>query len=101
MPAVTEIRCYIEEYSTSPGVLGLRLREKNTGRTVVLGTAYEDEKQQFVQFLLAGRAHRAALPALFDPTDPTDAVLISGPVESEDAATVTFIYDDRLSYLFS
>lgn len=99
MTATVAVKCYIEEYETASGALGARLREKGTGRRVVLGTTLPVEKQKFIQFLFAARAHRDAMPDLFDPTGERDAVLVSGHVEVEGQSEVSFVYDDQLSYL--
>jgi hypothetical protein len=98
---VTSIRCYIEEYDTTTGSKGARLREKGTTRKVILGTTTQDEQQQFLRFLLAGRANRAAMPALFDTTDEQDCVLVTGQLASDDPEAVTFVYDETLSYPFA
>jgi hypothetical protein len=100
MAGTTSTRCYIEAYETGNDRLGLRLREKGTGRKVAFGEVPPELAQSFVQFLAAGYANREAMPDLFDPDGAEDAVEVSGNVDFDSPEELRMLWDAQLQYLF-
>ncbi|MFS2028983.1 MULTISPECIES: hypothetical protein [unclassified Curtobacterium] len=98
MPETKTVRCYIDEYEVSPGRIGARLREKDTGRIVVLGFAHAADKQEFLQFLSGVARMRTEVPDAFDKTGEADAVEVSGEVDFDAPDELRFAYNDRLQY---
>lgn len=96
------VRCYIEEYPTERGRLGVRLREKETGRKVEITAFTQQEHDAFLAFLNSPRLTGTAsqLPNLYEPNGVDDFVLVDGNVEVDNAELIRFTYDSALSYLF-
>ncbi len=101
MNDVVSTRCYVEEYEVEPGRMGVRLREKGTGRKVGLGTAGPQEKQHLLQFLVAALTFKETMPDLVSMDGKRDCVLIEGHLDFDAPDEIRFIYDSELSYLFA
>ncbi|WAH99730.1 hypothetical protein [Arthrobacter sp. MMS18-M83] len=100
MSQTKSTKCYIEEYETEPGHVGLRLREKATGRKVNLGTTTAPGKQHFVQFLAAAGAFKTRMPDIFSRDGDKDCILVSGDLDFDAPDEIRYIHNDQLSYLF-
>lgn len=100
MSQVKSTKCYIEEYESERGQLGARLREKSTGRKVNLGLTTARGKQDFLQFLGAAGANKAAIPDVFSRDGDEDCVIVSGDIDFDAPDEIRFIYNENLSYLF-
>jgi len=102
---IKEICCYIEEYEGVPGVpasLGVRLREKVSGRKVEMnGTAADGEA--LLQFLTAPRTlgTAAVMLNLYEQNGLDDVVVVSGEVEVDTPELIRFTYNDALGYGFA
>lgn len=96
------MKCYIEEYETEHGGIGVRLREKETRRKVEITAFTQQERDEFLAFLLSLRLTGVAekLKNLYEPSGLIDFVLIDGDVEADDAGVIRFTYNSALTYLF-
>lgn len=99
MSEIISVRCYIEQYDGTEHPVGYRLREKQTGRRVVLGETTTAGLAHFLQFVGAAVANREAFPALFDQHDDEDAISVRGQVDVNGDDELLFKYDQQLSYL--
>lgn len=91
--------CYIEDYSDGDGVIGLRLREKETGRKVEM---YGDTKQHLAQFLASPHATgmRGRLSNLYEKDGYRDYVLVSGGTAVNSYDVIRYNNGSSLTYLF-
>lgn len=97
MSEITTTRCYIEPYTVG-GKTNLRLREKLTGRKVVLGTTTQDGLDRFLEFIRSAASH-PALPDLLEKDRDGDAIEVRGHVDIDTPAELRFKYDQQLSHL--
>jgi hypothetical protein len=100
MAGTASTLCYIEQYEGSEGRVGLRLREKGTGRKVAFGGVWEDQAAAFMQFLTAGFTNAGAMPDVVTKDGKEDAVQVSGNVDFDSPEELRLIYDAQLQYLF-
>lgn len=101
MATTLSASCYIDEYEVSPGRLGARLREKITGRIVVLGFSELGEKQRFLRFLSGAADRRNDIPDVFSKHGDLDAVKVTGEVDFNAPDELRFVYNERLVYTFA
>ena len=96
------VKCYIEEYTTERGGPGVRLREKETGRKVEITAFAQQERDEFLAFLLAPRLTGTAdlLPNLYERSGLDDLVVVDGNVVVDDGESIQFVYDSAFSYRF-
>lgn len=92
-------RCYIDEYTTSSGELGARLREKHSGRKVDLGISDASEKARFLDFLSAIKRSQNDIPGVFLKDSDDDCVVVSGEVDFDAPDEIRYVYNASLSYL--
>lgn len=94
----TSVWCYIEEYSGSDGAIGLRLREKGTGRKVEM---YGDNKQHLGRFLASPRiaGEQEGLSNLYEKDGYRDYVLVSGGTAINSYDVIRYNNDSSLTYL--
>jgi len=92
------IWCYIEEYPGESGSLGLRLRQKVTGRKVEM---YGKTKDHLTQFLASPRFTGAdeLMPNLYEKYGYRDYVLVSGGTAVDSYDVLLFEDGARLTYL--
>ena len=90
--------CYIEEYSGESGRLGLRLRQKTTGRKVEM---YGRTKDHLTKFLASSHFTGAyeSMPNLYEKDGHRDYILVSGAVAVDSYDVLLFEDGDRLTYL--
>lgn len=90
--------CYIEEYPGGNESLGLRLREKVTGRKVEM---YGKTKDHLTEFLASTRFTRAnsLMPNLYEKDGYQDYVLVSGGTAVDSYDVLLFEGDAQLTYL--
>lgn len=91
--------CYIEEYSAGPdGTLGLRLREKTTGRKVEM---YGSNKRHLTTFLASPQftGAGAMMSNLYEKEGFQDYVLVSGGTAVDSYDVLLFDDNDVLTYL--
>jgi hypothetical protein len=100
MSQVKRTNCYIEEYKTDQGGPGFRLREKETGRKVDLGSTTATDKQDLVLFLTAATVHRDAMPDVFSKDGDLDCVVVSGEIDFDAPDEIRYVFNDQLSCLF-
>ena len=93
------VNCYMEEYDLPTGQLGVRLREKESGRKVVIESQSPQDKVHFLNFLNAMGANKPMWPAILSKDDLSDSIVVSGKVKKSTTSTITFRYDEDLSYL--
>lgn len=90
--------CYIEEYSGEDDSLGLRLRQKITGRKVEM---YGKNKDHLARFLTSPRFTGAStlMPNLYEKDGYRDYVLVSGGTAVDSYDVLLFKDDVQLTYL--
>jgi hypothetical protein len=90
--------CYIEEYPIEKDSLGLRLREKVTGRKVEM---YGKTKDHLTQFLASPMFTGAAelMPNLYEKDGYNDYVLVSGGTAVDSFDVLLFKDGAELTYL--
>lgn len=90
--------CYIEEYSGSDGAVGLRLRQKETGRKVEM---YGDTKKHLARFLASPRiaGEQERLSNLYEKDGYRDYVLVSGGTAVNSYDAIRYNNDSSLTYL--
>lgn len=94
--------CFLEEYPLGDRI-GIRLREKQTGRKVEIRESNLAAKQRFGEFLSAPRnlsPDLSEFPGLMDLNDLDDYVLISGVVLVDNQDSIAFRDGLDLSYLY-
>lgn len=97
--APVSVWCYIEEYAGSTtDTLGLRLREKGTGRKVEV---YGKNKEHLTKFLASPRLEGAdaEMSNLYEKDGPRDYILVSGGTAVDSFDVLLFRDDDELTYL--
>ncbi|WP_434513228.1 hypothetical protein ABUV18_03062 (plasmid) [Clavibacter nebraskensis] len=99
MSEVISVRCYVEQYDDTSHPVGYRLREKQTGRRVVLGETTASGLSHFLHFIGAAVVNREAFPALFDQHDDEDAIVVRGRVDVDGDDELLLKYDQQLSYI--
>jgi len=90
--------CYIGEYSIEIGSLGVRLRQKMTGRKVEM---YGKNKDHLAQFLASPRftGARELMPNLYEKDGFDDYVLVSGGTAVDSYDVIRFQDNAELAYL--
>lgn len=90
--------CYVEEYPGENESLGLRLREKVTGRKVEM---YGKTKDHLIEFLASPRFTSAYefMPNLYEKDGYDDYVLVSGGTAVDSYDVLLFEGDAQLTYL--
>jgi hypothetical protein len=90
--------CYIEEYPGGTESLGLRLREKVTGRKVEM---YGKTRDHLIEFLASPRFIGASklMPNLYEKDGYHDYVLVSGGTAVDSYDVLLFEGDTQLTYL--
>lgn len=90
--------CYIEEYPVGDEGLGVRLRQKETGRKVEM---YGKSKEHLARFLASPKFTGAAreMPNLYEKDGFDDYVLVSGGTAVDSYDVLRFNDGDDLSYL--
>lgn len=90
--------CYIEEYSSGDGSLGLRLRQKMTGRKVEMYGRAKDHLTAFLASpMMTGEDKH--LPNLYEQDGYEDYVLVSGGTSVDSYDVIRFEDGDELAYL--
>ena len=94
----TSVWCYIEEYTSDDGTLGLRLRQKVTGRKIEM---YGTNARHLTTFLASSQFTDAAdvMPNLYEQHGYTDYVLVSGGTAVDSYDVLLFDNDAELTYL--
>lgn len=94
----TSVWCYIEEYTDDDGTLGLRLRQKATGRKIEM---YGKNARHLTMFLASPQFTDAAdvMPNLYEQHGYTDYVLVSGGTAVDSYDVLMFEDDAELTYL--
>lgn len=92
------IWCYIEEYSAESGSVGVRLRQKSTGRKVEM---YGRTKGHLKEFLASPRFMDAGtrMPNLYEKDGYDDYVLVSGGTALDSYDVIRFEDGIELTYL--
>ena len=101
VPSYQSVFCYLEEYAVDNGV-GIRLREKGTGRKVEIRQSNLVTERHFVEFLSAWRnmsADLSVFPGLMDRDDLDDYVLVSGAVLVDNQDSIAFRDGNDLTYV--
>lgn len=90
--------CYVEEYLGENESIGLRLREKVTGRKVEM---YGKTKDHLIEFLASPRFTGAYkfMPNLYEKDGYDDYVLVSGGTALDSYDVLLFEGDAQLTYL--
>lgn len=90
--------CYIEEYPSEPGSLGLRLRQKATGRKIEM---YGKSKEHLTEFLASPRFTGGGelWPNLYEKDGYDDYVMVSGGTAVDSYDVLRFDDGDQLTYL--
>jgi hypothetical protein len=90
--------CYVEEYHEDESSIGLRLREKVTGRKVEM---YGKTKDHLATFLASSRFSVAykLMPNLYERDGYDDYVLVSGGTALDSYDVLLFKDDAQLTYL--
>jgi hypothetical protein len=90
--------CYVEEYPGENESLGLRLREKVTGRKIEM---YGKTKDHLIEFLASPRFTGAYkfMPNLYEKDGYDDYVLVSGGTAVDSYDVLLFEGDAQLTYL--
>lgn len=90
--------CYIEKYDGDSGGVGLRLRQKVTGRKVEM---YGETKEHLTRFLASPvfTGAEELMPNLYEKDGYTDYVLVSGGTAVDSYDVLLFEDGSRLSYL--
>jgi hypothetical protein len=90
--------CYVEEYPGENGHLGLRLRQKVTGRKVEM---YGKTKDHLTEFLASTRFTDAykLMPNLYEKDGYRDYVLVSGGTAVDSYDVLLFKDGAQLTYL--
>jgi hypothetical protein len=90
--------CYVEEYPGENGHLGLRLRQKVTGRKVEM---YGESKDHLTKFLASPRFTGAykLMPNLYEKDGYHDYVMVSGGTAVDSYDVLLFECDAQLTYL--
>lgn len=90
--------CYVEEYPGDNGSLGLRLRQKVTGRKVEM---YGRNQDHLTRFLASSRLTDAydVMPNLYEKDGYQDYVLVSGGTAVDSYDVLLFEEDIQLTYL--
>lgn len=96
--APVSVWCYIEEYPLNDGGLGVRLREKATGRKIEM---YGKNKHHLAQFLASPQVTGAYqfMPNLYEKDGFDDYVLVSGGTAVDSYDLLRFNDGDELTYL--
>lgn len=94
----SSVWCYVEEYPGENKSLGLRLREKATGRKVEM---YGNSKDHLIEFLASPRFTGASefMPNLYEKDGYDDYVLVSGGTAVDSYDVLLFEGDSQLTYL--
>lgn len=97
-PPPASVWCYVEEYPGEGQSLGLRLREKVTGRKVEM---YGKAKDHLIEFLASPRLTGAYkfMPNLYEKDGYDDYVLVSGGTAVDSFDVLLFKGDAQLNYL--
>ncbi|MFF1252692.1 hypothetical protein ACFVYC_09385 [Pseudarthrobacter sp. NPDC058329] len=90
--------CYIEEYSCGNDSIGLRLREKVTGRKVEMYGKTKDHLADFLASPLFTGAYEL-MPNLYEKDGYRDYVLVSGGTAVDSYDVLLFKGDAQLTYL--
>lgn len=90
--------CYIEEYLGGNGSLGLRLREKVTGRKVEMYGKNKDHLTEFLASPLFTGAYKL-MPNLYEKDGYHDYVLVSGGTAVDSYDVLLFEDSTQLTYL--
>jgi hypothetical protein len=98
VPPPASVWCYVEEYPGEDESLGLRLREKVTGRKVEM---YGKTKDHLIDFLTSPRFTGAYkfMPNLYEKDGYDDYVLVSGGTAVDSYDVLLFKDDAQLTYL--
>lgn len=91
--------CYIEEYGADTSdTLGLRLREKGTGRKVEM---FGKNKEHLTKFLASPRftGAESVMPNLYEQEGFADYVMVSGGTAVDSFDVLLFQDNDDLTYL--
>lgn len=90
--------CYVEEYSGENENLGLRLRQKVTGRKIEM---YGETKEHLTEFLASTLVTRASklMPNLYEKDGYHDYVLVSGGTAVDSYDVLLFKDGAQLTYL--
>lgn len=90
--------CYIEEYAVQSSGLGVRLRQKVTGRKVEM---YGQNEDHLAQFLASPRftGARELMPRLYEKDGFDDYVLVSGGTAVDSFDVIRFEDGVELAYL--
>jgi hypothetical protein len=99
MSEVISVRCYVEQDDGTSSPVGYRLREKRTGRRVVLGEMITTGLAHFLQFIRAPVIDWEGFPALFGQYDDEDAIVVRGQVDIDGDDELRFKYEQQLSHL--
>lgn len=97
--APVSVWCFIEEYAVdASNTLGIRLREKGTGRKVEM---YGKNREHLARFLASPRFTGAEnlMPNLYEKDGFGDYVLVSGGTAVDSYDVLLFEGDDELTYL--
>jgi hypothetical protein len=90
--------CYIEEYPGGNGSLGLRLREKMTGRKVEMYGKNKDHLTEFLASPVFTGSYKL-MPNLYEKDGYRDYVLVSGGTAVDSYDVLLFEGDAQLTYL--
>jgi hypothetical protein len=91
--------CYIEEYGAGTSEAGARLREKETGRKVDLGTvSTQEQADHFSRFLGMCLAHKESMPNLFSKMGEDDIIEVTGDVDFDAPDEIRYVYNESLTY---
>lgn len=99
-PQYQSVFCYIENYPLGDRI-GVRLREKVTGRKVEIRESNPLTKRHFLEFLAAPRMvspDLSVFPGLMDRNDLDDYVIVSGVVLVDNQDSIAFRDGDNLAY---
>lgn len=94
-------RCYIEKYDSPSGRLGLRLREKYSGRKVNLGYTDDAGAASFLQFLVGVYSNATDVPDVLNKDGELDCILVDGDLDFDAPDEIRYMHNDRLSYLIA
>lgn len=94
---MAKIQCYIEEYKAKNG-LGARLRDKRTGKKVII-KASEELKMQLRELLGAAKTYKNIIPSVFDRKG-YNIVAIYGKKRKENKAEILIDIAREDGFLF-
>lgn len=94
----TSVWAYIEEYPIEDGCLGLRLRQKRTGRKIEI---YGKSQDHLLTFLSSPQftGSEAHMPNLYQKDGFDDYVLVSGGTATDSYDVLLYNDGDELTYL--